>query len=112
MEDAIIAAAGTAVAFTAITIAACGVAIYSAVRARRLNRKLDEELQRQIKTQEDLDERLGHAVLLDNMLNELCLGAFSAAHVPIWAAWAASMGHYEVKISTHSHRNLPEDLNE
>jgi len=112
MEDAIIAAAGIAVITTGFTLVACGFAIHSAVRARRLNRKLDEELKRQIRTQEELDERLTHAILLDNMLNELCLSAFSNAHVPIWAAWAASMGHYEVKISTHAHRDVPEDLKE
>lgn len=50
---------------------------------------------------------LEHAVLLDRVLTDLCAKSCCDAHLPIWAAWAATMGHFEVELTVKAEREAP-----
>ena len=39
--------------------------------------------------------------LLDRLLAQICVEAFSLQHQPIWQAWASVMGSIQVEVPTH-----------
>lgn len=54
-----------------------------------------------------LQRRLRHAIMLDKLLADIVIQAFTNRHLPIWTAWSV-MGAIEVDIKQHRHMPGPD----
>lgn len=89
----------TSLAVIAVNFGLVGANSLNLLRIKRLQRSLDQDRAEVLSGIDQCRE-------LDRLLKRICIAAFQRDHVPVWRAWAETMGSISVEISAV--RKMPE----